>query len=743
MPSSTHIAPSSSIRLLDRFYGTFLFMCVVFLTIGVPFVFYRKTASAVASLVVAIAVLAMWRMSRKGQPQRSLKIFAAGIWTVLTGLMFAGLPPISTVALAVAVMLAVVNSLRASLFFAAAYFLAWLTYIALQSANLAPDIYFTGAPLTGWFISLIAIWLLLLPITELVHNLHHAASLQTAVIEAATDGILVVNKEGHVETHNQNFADLWNIPQELLNKADDHALLDFVSDQLVDSDQFLSKVQEMYSHPEQSSLDRLIFKDGRILERHSQPQRLDDTVVGRVWSFRDVTENENARAEIYRMAFHDALTTLPNRRLLHERLERALISSARNGLHGALLFIDLDRFKILNDTHGHDKGDMLLQQVGQRLVRCVRDADTVARLGGDEFVVLLESLSQHSKEAAAQAETVGRKMQAALNLPYALGDLESQITPSIGLTLFHGQDASVDELLKEADQAMYQSKAAGRNTLRFFDQAIHTALTERAALEIDLRDAVKQQNFLLYYQPQVVGNGCLTGAEVLVRWIDPKRGIVSPADFIPLSEETGLILPLGRWILETACVQLATWASQPAMANMTLAVNVSANQLRQSDFVEQVMEVLVRTGANPARLKLELTESLLVTHVEETILKMATLKTHGVGFSLDDFGTGYSSLSYLKRLPLEQLKIDQGFVRDILVDPNDAAIAKMVVALAESLGLKVIAEGVELEAQRGFLAEIGCLAYQGYLFSRPLPLAEFEDYCSSTRGDQADGLARC
>lgn len=732
MPSSTPIALSSSIRLLDRFYGTFLFMCVVFLTIGVPFVFYRKTASGVASLVVAITVLAMWRMSRQGQPQRSLKIFAVGIWAVLTGLMFAGLPPISTVALAVAVMLAVVVGFRASLIFGAAFFLAWLTYIGLQTANLAPAIYFTGAPLTGWFISLIAIWLLLLPITELVHNLHHAASLQTAVIEAATDGILVVNKEGRVETHNQNFADLWHIPQELLNQADDRALLDFVSGQLVDPGQFLSKVQEMYSHPEQSSVDSLVFKNGRILERHSQPQRLDDAIVGRVWSFRDVTEQESTRAEIYRLAFHDALTTLPNRRLLHERLERALISSARSGCRGALLFIDLDRFKVLNDTHGHDKGDLLLQQVAQRLVSCVREADTVARLGGDEFVVLLESLSPHPHEAAAQAETVGRKMQAALNLPYALGDLESQITPSIGLTLFFGQDTPVDELLKEADQAMYQSKAAGRNTLRFYDQAIHTALTNRAALELDLREAVKQQHFLLYYQPQVVGNGRLTGAEVLVRWSDAKRGIVSPADFIPLSEETGLILPLGRWILETACTQLAKWASHPAMANMTLAVNVSANQLRQTDFVEQVMEVLVRTGANPARLKLELTESLLVTHVEETIAKMATLKTLGVGFSLDDFGTGYSSLSYLKRLPLEQLKIDQGFVRDILVDPNDAAIAKMVVALAESLGLKVIAEGVELEAQRGFLAEIGCLAYQGYLFSRPLPLAEFEDYCATT-----------
>ncbi len=323
---------------------------------------------------------------------------------------------------------------------------------------------------------------------------------------------------------------------------------------------------------------------------------------------------------------------------------------------------------------------------------------------------------------------MGEKILAAIAQPYLLAGYKCRSTPSIGATLFRGHQNSIEELLKQADLAMYQAKTAGRNTLRFFDPEMQARVTDRAALEADLRDAVAQQQFILYYQPQVVADGRVTGAEALVRWLHPQRGMVSPADFIPLAEETGLILPLGNWVLEAACSQLARWASHANRADLSLAVNISANQLHQPDFVEQVLAVLGRTGANPRRLKLELTESLLVSDAENTIAKMAALKAQGVGFSLDDFGTGYSSLSYLKRLPLDQLKIDRDFVRDILVDPNDAAIAKMVVALAESMSLTVIAEGVEMEEQRDFLARHGCHAYQGYLFSRPLPLDEFEAF---------------
>ena len=398
-----------------------------------------------------------------------------------------------------------------------------------------------------------------------------------------------------------------------------------------------------------------------IKGRPREPRRLVGTHVD--ISKRKATENENKY-----LAFYDPLTRLPNRRLLLDRLQQALASSARSGRAGALLFIDLDNFKDLNDTLGHDKGDLLLQQVAQRLTTCVRKGDTVARLGGDEFVVMLEDLSDSLREAASQAEAVGEKILAALNETYRFASKEQRSTPSIGATLFGDNRNSVDELLKQADLAMYQAKAAGRNTLRFFDPEMQAAVTARAAMEVDLRRAVVEGQFRPYFQAQVDASGRVTGAEVLLRWQHPERDIVLPAEFIPLAEETGLILPLGEWVLDSACRQLVLWAAEFATADLTVAVNVSARQFRQPDFVDQVKAILKRTGANPQRLKLELTESLLLTDVEATIAKMTALKELGICFSLDDFGTGYSSLSYLKRLPLDQLKIDQSFVRDILND---------------------------------------------------------------------------
>jgi diguanylate cyclase (GGDEF)-like protein/PAS domain S-box-containing protein len=452
----------------------------------------------------------------------------------------------------------------------------------------------------------------------------------------------------------------------------------------------------------------------------------DGRITHMVTAETDISARKAAEDEITRLAFFDPLTRLPNRRLLMDRLQQALAAGTRSQRHGALMFIDLDHFKTLNDTLGHDKGDLLLKQVAQRLVGCVRQDDTVARLGGDEFVVMLEGLSANAEEAATQAEHVGEKILAALQQTYVLDGHEIRSTPSIGVTLFVGHRTSIEELLKQADLAMYQSKAQGRNTLHFFDPKMQALVAEHANQEACLREAVRQQQFILYYQPQVQGMDRVAGVEALVRWRHPQRGLVSPGEFIALAEETGLILPLGLWVLEAGCAQLAQWARRPEMEHLTLAVNISASQLRRADFVAQVLAILRRTGANPKRLKLELTESLLVADVETAIAKMGALKAQGVGFSLDDFGTGYSSLAYLKRLPLDQLKIDQSFVRDILVDPNDAAIARMVVVLAESLGLSVIAEGVESEAQRQALARLGCHAYQGYLFSRPLSLEEFE-----------------
>jgi diguanylate cyclase (GGDEF)-like protein/PAS domain S-box-containing protein len=454
----------------------------------------------------------------------------------------------------------------------------------------------------------------------------------------------------------------------------------------------------------------------------------DGQVTHYVSTHHDISDRKLAEERIRELAFFDALTRLPNRTLLLDRLKQAIALSVRSKTCGALLFIDLDHFKTLNDTVGHEKGDLLLKQVSQRLVGSVRENDTVARVGGDEFVVVLEGLNEHTQEAASQTKAVGEKILAALSSTYQLDEVEYRTTASVGATVFLGRQASVDELMKQADLAMYKAKETGRNALRFFDPAMQTVVLERAALEAGLRKAIDGDQLLLHYQAQVVEGGRVTGAEVLVRWQHPQRGMVPPGDFIPLAEETGLILPLGIWVLETACKQLAKWAQHPQTEPLTIAVNVSAQQFRQADFVQTVLDVIERTGTNPRRLKLELTESLLVENVEDIIQKMFALKAYGVEFSLDDFGIGYSSLSYLKRLPLNQLKIDQSFVRDVLIDPNDASIAKTIVNLAQSLGLGVIAEGVETDAQRSFLAEAGCHAYQGYFFCRPVSVDAFEKF---------------
>jgi diguanylate cyclase (GGDEF)-like protein/PAS domain S-box-containing protein len=450
------------------------------------------------------------------------------------------------------------------------------------------------------------------------------------------------------------------------------------------------------------------------------------TVTHYVGTMTDITLRKTAEDEIRSLAFYDPLTRLPNRRLLMDRLQQALATSARSGREGALLFIDLDNFKTLNDTLGHDTGDILLQQVAKRLEASVREGDTVARLGGDEFVVMLEDLSENHKEAATQTEGVGEKILVTLNLPYRLASHEHHSTPSIGATLFSGHQNSIEELLKQADLAMYQSKTAGRNALRFFDPDMQAVVSTRAAIESDLRKALVEQQFEIYFQVQVDSSGRATGAEALVRWRHPERGLVSPAEFIPLAEETGLIVLLGHWVLESACIQLAAWAKRPETAHLSLAVNVSARQFRLPNLVEQVLALMAGTAAPPGRLKLELTESMLAVNVEDIIIKMRALRDHGVSFSLDDFGTGFSSLSYLKRLPLDQLKIDQSFVRDVFTDVDDGAIVQAIIALSQTLGLSVIAEGVETEEQRDFLERLGCRAYQGYLFGKPLPLDAFE-----------------
>jgi len=433
-----------------------------------------------------------------------------------------------------------------------------------------------------------------------------------------------------------------------------------------------------------------------------------------------------SKAEIEQLAFFDPLSGLPNRRLLMDRLQQALTTSARSSQLGALLFLDLDHFKNLNDTLGHDVGDQLLQEVAKRLKACVRDKDTVARLGGDEFVIMLEDLAERPQDAAALARRIGEKILLKLNERYLLGTHDYHNTPSIGATLFGGANLAATDLLKQADIAMYQVKSQGRNALCFFDPQMQADITARAQLENDLRAALSARQFELHYQPQVTLAGHVVGAEVLIRWRHPVRGMVSPAEFIPAAEESELILPIGHWVLRTACEQLAQWQASPAYHALQLSVNVSARQFRQAAFVTEVAEVLRDTGIRPDRLKLELTESLVLDNVDDTILKMGQLKAMGVHFSVDDFGTGQSSLSYLTRLPLDQLKIDQSFVRNIGIKPTDGVIVQTIIGMARNLGLEVIAEGVETQAQQDFLALHGCTVYQGYLLGRPTPLPAFE-----------------
>jgi diguanylate cyclase (GGDEF)-like protein len=412
--------------------------------------------------------------------------------------------------------------------------------------------------------------------------------------------------------------------------------------------------------------------------------------------------------------------------MLQNRLKPALASSYRSGQKGAVLFIDLDNFKTLNDTLGHDMGDLLLQQVAQRLVSTVRENDTVARLGGDEFVLMLEDLSDDPLKAAAQTEVVGNKILAELNQSYQLDTYIYHSTPSIGATLFNGHDHSMAEIMKQADIAMYQAKDSGRNALRFFDAQMQDSINASAAIEADLHLALAEHQFELYYQPQVCHNQQIMGAEALLRWQHPQRGWVSPGDFIPLAEETGLILPIGQWVLETACAQLKIWERSVHTQHLQLAVNVSAKQFHLPDFVEQVSLVLNRHAINPHRLKLELTETMVLNNVDDTLIKMKTLKKTGVYFSMDDFGTGHSSLSILKKLPFDQLKIDQSFVRDISIDHDDEVIVKIIIQMAINLGMEILAEGVETQAQHEFLKLNGCPSYQGYLFSKPLPIEQFD-----------------
>lgn len=447
--------------------------------------------------------------------------------------------------------------------------------------------------------------------------------------------------------------------------------------------------------------------------------------------FSDITDRKQAEEEIRNLAFYDPLTKLPNRRLLFDRLNLALAISERHKQWGALLFLDMDKFKTLNDTLGHNTGDLMLIEVAQRIKFSIRETDTVARFGGDEFVVLIEDLGNIMEEASQKMAVIAEKIRMALAVPFHFKQNIFVSTPSIGVTLFQGHEVSADDLIKHADIAMYQAKNAGRNRVQFFDPLLQQLMETRLSLESDLRRALSEQQLQLYYQPQYRHDGQPFGAEALIRWLHPVHGMISPADFIPIAEESAMIKEIGYWVLEAACRQLAAWSKNDKTRHLLLAINVSAHQFMMPHFLESVQTTIKTYGVDPSRLKLELTESVILSDLEDVIDKMQKLRIFGVKLSLDDFGTGYSSLSYLKRLPIDQIKIDQSFVRDIVTDPNDAVMVKNIIDIANNFKLDVIAEGVETEEQFNFLKKNGCLAFQGYLFGKPTPIAQFESRLAS------------
>jgi len=525
---------------------------------------------------------------------------------------------------------------------------------------------------------------------------------------------------------------------------DEHLALSLGADAFIlkpsEPQEFITKLQEVqsksavgiakpetYSDSNDANERALLKVYSEALVRKLEEKTLQLEIANRELQL-DISRRKEAEEKIEHLAFYDTLTSLPNRRLMLDRLEHSFAAGSRHQFYGALLFIDLDNFKTLNDTKGHNIGDQLLTVVAEQLTLCVREGDTVARLGGDEFVVILENLSENAEQSATIAESVGDKILGALNKPFLLQNDDYQSSASIGVSLFRSNEITSDELLKRADTAMYQAKNSGRNALRFYDPAMQAKLEARFTLENDLRIALVQNQFKLHYQMQVNERGEIFGAEALIRWQSPNKGLIPPFEFIPLAEETGLIIPIGQWVLETACDQLKVWESNPLTAKLQLSVNVSVRQFHQPNFTELVLKTLIDKKINPTCLKLELTESVVMENIDLAITKMNTLNAAGIHFSMDDFGTGYSSLSYLTQLPLSQLKIDQSFVRNMNVKHVNAVIVQTIIGMAKNLEIEVIAEGVETQQQCDYLKVLGCMLFQGYMFGRPVPVSEFEQH---------------
>ena len=538
-------------------------------------------------------------------------------------------------------------------------------------------------------------------------------------IDSSNDGYWVLDSEGRFVEVNDAYCRMVDLPRGQVMRM---KIADF--EEVATQDRIRAQIQRIVKAGNERFETRHRRRDGQWIDLEITVTAVDNDLL--VAFLRDVSQRKAADEHINRLAFYDALTGLPNRRLLRDRIDRALLSSVRNGQAGALLFLDLDNFKLLNDTRGHALGDELLVQVAQRLSHCVRSTDTVARQGGDEFVVVLEALSSDPVLASSEAGRVAEKCRFALEQPFALSCGEFHVSGSFGAVVFQGRGVTTGELEQRADTAMYQAKLSGRNRVVFFEPSMLESLARRTGLEADLRDALPLGAIVPFFQAQVDVLGRIIGAEVLLRWRHPHRGWVSPMEFIPLAEETGLIMPLGAWVIEGACTQLARWRDEPAARHLTLSVNVSPLQFVQPGFVEHLRGLVEAGHFNPTQLHLELTEGLVIRNLDEVIGRMHMVRSLGIALSMDDFGTGQSSLGNLRRLPIQCLKIDKSFVEVLPGGAGEAAIASSIIMMAGALGLDVIAEGVETEAQRDALQALGCLKYQGYLFGRPVPLDAFE-----------------
>ena len=545
-------------------------------------------------------------------------------------------------------------------------------------------------------------------------------ALLNATLESTTDGILVVDKLGQVTHFNQKFVSMWNIPNVLIDSKDHQKGLSYLLNQLKDPDLFLQKVKELDPHPDAESHDFLHFLDGRIFERYSKPQTVGHEIVGRVWSFRDITQRKNNEERLNYLASFDSLTGLPNRTLFYDRLNQVTTKAARTRRAVAVLFLDLDRFKNVNDTFGHNVGDLLLKAVAIRLTNCVREGDTVARLGGDEFVVILDGLA-----APDHIYLVAEKILDGLSKPFKIQDRELYVTASIGIAVYPDDGDTYETIVRNADIAMYRAKEEGKNNYQIYSSTLNARISERLQLENSLRHALEREEFLLYYQPKIdLATGWIIGAEALLRWNRPaSRHLILPGEFIGLAEEIGLMLPLGQWVLKTACAQNKAWQAT-GLPSLHMAVNLSALQFQQRDLASMIADTLKHTGLEARFLELEVTEGIIMKSAETAESTLRELHALGVEISIDDFGRGHSSLGYLKRFPVTKLKIDETFVRDISTRSEDMRLVGAIITLAHSLNLKVVAEGVEMEEQLNYLRSVGCDQIQGNVFSPPLSVEQ-------------------